>query len=134
MHASADPTAYTFATNLAKVLDDAEALGLPYIGTPSVPDRYGNTIDAWKRAAAEFNAYGAAAKTRGMRFYHHNHAENSLSPPTTRASAFTTSCLRKPTRGSSSSRWTFSGPMSPSTGSPAGRTAPPPPSNPSTTS
>ncbi|WP_050515361.1 sugar phosphate isomerase/epimerase [Streptomyces rimosus] len=74
-HASADPAAYTFATNLTKVLDDAETLGLPYIGTPSVPDRYGNTVDAWKRAAAEFNAYGAAARARGMRFYHHNHAE-----------------------------------------------------------
>lgn len=54
---------------------DAEALALPYIGTPSVPDRYGNTIDAWKRAAAEFHAYGAAARTRGMRFYRHHHAE-----------------------------------------------------------
>ncbi len=75
MRASADPTAYTFATNLTKVLGHAEALGLPYIGIPSVPDRYGNTIDAWKRAAAECNAYGVAAKTRGMRFYHHNHAE-----------------------------------------------------------
>ncbi|MFD7663936.1 sugar phosphate isomerase/epimerase family protein [Streptomyces sp. NPDC059788] len=74
-YASADPTAYTFATSLARVLDDAGALGLPYIGTPSVPDRYGNTVDAWKRAAAEFNAYGAAARARGMRFYHHNHAE-----------------------------------------------------------
>ncbi|MFH8344469.1 sugar phosphate isomerase/epimerase family protein [Streptomyces sp. NPDC018045] len=74
-YASADPTAYTFATNLTKVLDDAEALGLPHVGTPSGPDRYGNTVDAWKRAAAEFNAYGAAARARGLRFYHHNHAE-----------------------------------------------------------
>ncbi|OKI00776.1 xylose isomerase [Streptomyces sp. CB02923] len=74
-YASADPGAYTFATSLTKVLDDAEALGLPYVGTPSIPDRYGNTVDAWKRAAAEFNAYGAAARARGMRFYHHNHAE-----------------------------------------------------------
>ncbi|WP_030023187.1 sugar phosphate isomerase/epimerase family protein [Streptomyces monomycini] len=74
-YASADPTAYTFATALTRVLDDAEALGLPYVGTPSSPDRYGNTVDAWKRAADEFNAYGAAARARGMRFYHHNHAE-----------------------------------------------------------
>ncbi|MFH8568508.1 sugar phosphate isomerase/epimerase family protein [Streptomyces sp. NPDC017993] len=74
-YASTDPKAYTFATNLTQVLDDAEALGLPYVGTPSSPNRYGDTVDAWKRAAEEFNAYGAAAKARGLRFYHHNHAE-----------------------------------------------------------
>ncbi|MFJ9407900.1 sugar phosphate isomerase/epimerase family protein [Streptomyces sp. NPDC101393] len=74
-YASTDPKAYTFATNLTQVLDDAEALGLPYVGTPSSPNRYGDTVDAWKRAAEEFNTYGAAAKARGLRFYQHNHAE-----------------------------------------------------------
>lgn len=74
-YASTNPNAYTFATNLTRVLDDAEALGLPCVGTPSSPSRYGNTVDAWKRAAEEFNTYGAAAKARGLRFYHHNHAE-----------------------------------------------------------
>jgi sugar phosphate isomerase/epimerase len=72
---SNDPNAYTFATKLTQVLDDAEALGLPYIGTASSPARYGNTVDAWKRACAEFNTFGAAAKARGMRFYQHNHSE-----------------------------------------------------------
>ncbi|HEU5160612.1 MAG TPA: sugar phosphate isomerase/epimerase [Streptosporangiaceae bacterium] len=72
---SADPNAYTFATKLTQVLDDAEALGLPHIGTASSPARYGNTVDAWKRAADEFNAFGAAAAARGMKFYQHNHAE-----------------------------------------------------------
>jgi sugar phosphate isomerase/epimerase len=72
---SNDPNAYTFATKLTQVLDDAETLGLPYIGTASSPNRYGNTVDAWKRACAEFNTFGAAAKARGMRFYQHNHAE-----------------------------------------------------------
>ncbi|HEY7486891.1 MAG TPA: sugar phosphate isomerase/epimerase [Streptosporangiaceae bacterium] len=71
---SNNPAAYTFATNLTQVLDDAEALGLPYIGTASAPDRYGNTVDGWKRAAADFNAYGAAAAARGMKFYQHNHS------------------------------------------------------------
>ncbi|MGW7487747.1 sugar phosphate isomerase/epimerase family protein [Streptomyces sp. NPDC054786] len=74
-YSSTDPQAYTFATRLTQVLDDAEALGLPYVGTPSSPDRYGNTVDAWKRAAEEFNTYGAAARARGLRFYHHNHAD-----------------------------------------------------------
>ncbi|POX38872.1 xylose isomerase [Streptomyces sp. Ru73] len=71
---SSDPNAYTFATNLTKVLDDAEALGLPYVGTASAPDRYGNTVDGWKRAADDFNTYAAAARARGMYFYQHNHA------------------------------------------------------------
>ncbi|HZB28859.1 MAG TPA: sugar phosphate isomerase/epimerase [Streptosporangiaceae bacterium] len=72
---SSDPNAYTFATKLDQVLDDAAALDLPYIGTASSPARYGNTVDAWKRACAEFNAFGAAAAQRGMKFYQHNHAE-----------------------------------------------------------
>jgi sugar phosphate isomerase/epimerase len=71
---SNNPSAITFATNLTRVLDDAEALGLPHIGTASSPARYGNTVDAWKRAAEEFNTYGAAAAARGMKFYQHNHA------------------------------------------------------------
>jgi sugar phosphate isomerase/epimerase len=72
---SNDPAAYTFATRLTQVLDDAEALDLPFIGTASSPARYGNTVDAWKRACAEFNTFGAAAAARGMKFYQHNHAE-----------------------------------------------------------
>ncbi|MFJ4364529.1 sugar phosphate isomerase/epimerase family protein [Streptomyces chartreusis] len=72
---SDDPNAYTFAQNLTKVLDDAQALGLKHIGTASGPFRYGSTVDAWKRAAEEFNSYGAAARARGMKFYQHNHSE-----------------------------------------------------------
>ncbi|MFE9062669.1 sugar phosphate isomerase/epimerase family protein [Streptomyces violaceusniger] len=72
---SDDPKAYSFATNLTQVLDDAEALGLPHVGTASGPWRYGSTVDGWKRCAEEFNTYGAAAKARGMKFYQHNHAE-----------------------------------------------------------
>ncbi|MFD7401684.1 sugar phosphate isomerase/epimerase family protein [Streptomyces sp. NPDC059866] len=72
---SNDPNAYTFAQNLTKVLDDAEALGLKHIGTASGPFRYGSTVDAWKRAAEDFNTYGAAARARGMKFYQHNHSE-----------------------------------------------------------
>ncbi|GHH82041.1 sugar phosphate isomerase [Streptomyces sulfonofaciens] len=70
-----NPSAYTFAQNLTQVLDDAEALGLPHVGTASNPGRYGPTVDGWKRAAQEFNAYGAAARERGIKFYQHNHAE-----------------------------------------------------------
>ncbi|MDN3060128.1 MULTISPECIES: sugar phosphate isomerase/epimerase family protein [Streptomyces] len=72
---SDDPKAYTFATNLTQVLDDAEELGLPHVGTASGPWRYGTTVDGWKRCAEEFNTYGAAARARGLKFYQHNHAE-----------------------------------------------------------
>ncbi|MFF7259082.1 sugar phosphate isomerase/epimerase family protein [Streptomyces sp. NPDC008159] len=72
---SSDPNAYTFAQNLDKVLDDAQALGLKHIGTAAGPFRYGTTVDAMKRAAEEFNTYGAAARARGMKFYQHNHSE-----------------------------------------------------------
>lgn len=72
---SSDPNAYTFAQNLTKVLDDAQALGLKHIGTAAGPFRYGMTVDAMKRAAHEFNTYGAAARARGMKFYQHNHSE-----------------------------------------------------------
>ncbi|MFC4496151.1 sugar phosphate isomerase/epimerase family protein [Streptomyces ovatisporus] len=70
---SADPDDYTFDTQLERVLDDAAALGLPHVGTAAGPDRYGRTVDAWKRAAEDFNTYGAAARKRGLKFYQHNH-------------------------------------------------------------
>ena len=70
---SDNPDDYTFATQLDKVVDDAAALGLPHVGTAASPDRYGRTVDGWKRAAAEFNAYGEAARKRGLKFYQHNH-------------------------------------------------------------
>lgn len=70
-----NPDAYSFAQNLEQVLDDAETLGLEHIGTASGPFRYGDTVGAWKRAAEDFNTYGAAARARGMKFYQHNHGD-----------------------------------------------------------
>jgi sugar phosphate isomerase/epimerase len=64
-----------FLNNLDQVLDDAEEIGLPYIGTASSPGaRYGETVDGYRRAAEDFNRFGAAARARGMRFYQHNHS------------------------------------------------------------
>jgi sugar phosphate isomerase/epimerase len=72
---SADPTAYSFVTQLEQVLDDAEEIGLPYIGTASSPGaRYGETVEGYRRAAEDFNRFGAAARARGLRFYQHNHS------------------------------------------------------------
>jgi sugar phosphate isomerase/epimerase len=68
-----------FRDNLEQVLDDAETLGLRYIGTASEPDQLfpaaeRQTPDAYRRAAELYNQFGAAARARGMRFYHHNHS------------------------------------------------------------
>ena len=73
---SAVATDYSFVTQLEQVLDDAEEIGMRYIGTASRPgQRYGETVDGYRRAAEDFNRFGAAARARGMRFYHHHHSE-----------------------------------------------------------
>jgi sugar phosphate isomerase/epimerase len=68
-----------FRDNLGQVLDDAEALGLRFIGTAEAPDALfppeeRGTPDAYRRAAELFNDFGAAARERGLKFYQHNHA------------------------------------------------------------
>jgi sugar phosphate isomerase/epimerase len=68
-----------FRDNLTQVLDDAQTLGLSYIGTANAPDALfppaeRGTPDAYHRAAELFNSFGAAARARGLRFYQHNHA------------------------------------------------------------
>ena len=73
---SDNPSAYSFATQLDQVLDDAAEIGLPYIGTASSPgQRFGETVDGYRRAAEDFNRFGAAARERGLRFYQHNHSD-----------------------------------------------------------
>lgn len=130
---AADPNAYTFAQNLTQVLDDAEALGLKHIGTASGPGRYGNTVDGWKRAAEEFNTYGAAAKARGMKFYQHNHSDEfgfATDNPKVRLYDV---LLAETAPVSCTWRWTSSGRTRASSVSRRGPTAAPRPSNPSTT-
>ena len=126
---SDDPNAYTFAQNLTKVLDDAQALGLKHIGTASGPFRYGSTVDAWKRAAEEFNTYGAAARARGMKFYQHNHSDEFSFATDNPRSGSTTYCSPRPTPTWCSWRWTSSGRTRASSASPSGPTVPPRPSS-----
>jgi sugar phosphate isomerase/epimerase len=73
-----------FLTNIEQVLDDAENLGLPYVGTANSPGAvHGETTEGYKRAAEDFNNFGAAAAARGMRFYQHNHSGEFAIDPTT---------------------------------------------------
>jgi len=68
-----------FRDNLTQVLNDAEVLGLRYVGTANAPDALfppeeRGTPEAYSRAAVLFNGFGQAAKDRGIRFYQHNHS------------------------------------------------------------
>jgi sugar phosphate isomerase/epimerase len=64
-----------FLNNLEQVLNDAEEIGLPYVGTANSPGAvHGETVAGYQRAAEDFNRFGAAARARGIRFYQHNHS------------------------------------------------------------
>jgi sugar phosphate isomerase/epimerase len=59
--------------NTEAVLDDAEALGLRYVGVASPSNTVPVTHAGYAAMAEEFNAFGAAARRRGLKFYFHNH-------------------------------------------------------------
>src|SRR5215475_864310 len=53
-------------------LDIAEILGMPHLGTASIPTN-GRTRADWEAAAENFNRWGAQAAARGIKLYQHNH-------------------------------------------------------------
>ena len=60
-------------TDTKAVLDDAETLGLHYVGVASPPAGTPQRTTATRRSATEFNTFGAAAVRAGYKFYFHNH-------------------------------------------------------------
>jgi sugar phosphate isomerase/epimerase len=56
------------------VLDEAQALGMQYVGLPGL---FGNaqptTVAGFRSVAREMNRFGREAADRGLRFYYHNH-------------------------------------------------------------
>lgn len=69
---------------MEQILDDAETLGLPYVGVSLVVPA-NTTVDGWRQTAEEYNTYGAAAAERGIKFYFHNHFQEwtlTDQPPT----------------------------------------------------
>ena len=58
---------------LETVLDEAEALGMPYVGVPGIFPPPPPEVSEWRSLARELNRYGEAAADRGLRFYYHNH-------------------------------------------------------------
>jgi sugar phosphate isomerase/epimerase len=71
MHVSYD----RFHDDLTAVLDEAEMLGVDYVGLAWIPHPEGEPFspDMARSAAADFNAWGEAASERGLTFYYHNH-------------------------------------------------------------
>ncbi len=60
-------------TQLDTVLDEAELLGMQYVGLPGVFPQT-QTRAAYRQLARDMNRWGEAAADRGLRFYYHNHA------------------------------------------------------------
>ena len=56
--------------DMGQVLAAATVVGHQYIICPFYQAR---TLDDWRRAADEFNRFGAAARARGVQFAYHNH-------------------------------------------------------------
>jgi sugar phosphate isomerase/epimerase len=82
-HSDATPT------TMNKVLDDAQTLGMPYVGIADAPNAQPLApVSTWQQSADDMNKMGAAAKKRGLRFYWHNHSSEftiCADSPTTRA-------------------------------------------------
>ena len=74
----------TFRTNLAFEIERCQILGMGYIGTANrptdsvnAPDSIGgpHSVEGYKRAAAEFNAWGETCAAAGLKLYQHNHTD-----------------------------------------------------------
>lgn len=69
MHAGYD----RFRDNIDELLDEAEALGVEFVGIASIPREGSFTVEQAREAAADFNSFGEAASARGFQFFYHNH-------------------------------------------------------------
>jgi sugar phosphate isomerase/epimerase len=58
---------------LDTVLDEAETLGMQYVGVPGIFPNPPATRASYQALAREFNRYAERVADRGMRFYYHNH-------------------------------------------------------------
>ncbi len=84
------------ARTVESALDEAEALGQPYVGTAGITIPTGivdgvgepQTADRYRELAKLANEWGAAARARGMRAYLHVHYWEFGTDPTTGESLF----------------------------------------------
>lgn len=66
-------------SDLDRVMEDAQTLGLQYITCPSVPKERRQTKDDFARLADLFNQVGAHVEEAGMQFAYHNHNHEFVS-------------------------------------------------------
>jgi sugar phosphate isomerase/epimerase len=62
--------------NIEVVLDEAETLGIEWVGIAIPPGDVPRTVAGYQALAEEYNEFGAAARERGLRFYFHNHPDD----------------------------------------------------------
>jgi sugar phosphate isomerase/epimerase len=67
------PSAHFGYDDFESRLDYAKELGAEYVVCSSIPKTIANSADGYKRAADQYNAWGAKAKTMGLKFGFHNH-------------------------------------------------------------
>ena len=67
------PSGHFDYNGLSEKFDYARELGVDYMVCPILPEKMWNSLDDYKRAAGQFNKWGARAQSMGMRFAFHNH-------------------------------------------------------------
>jgi sugar phosphate isomerase/epimerase len=67
------PSAHFGYDDFESRFDYAKELGVEYVVCSSIPKTIANSADGYKRGADQYNAWGAKAKTMGLKFGFHNH-------------------------------------------------------------
>ncbi len=67
------PSAHFGYEGFESRFDYANELGVEYVVCSSIPKSVANSADGYKRAAEQYNVWGAEARKRGLRFGFHNH-------------------------------------------------------------
>lgn len=67
------PSGHFDYDGLDSKLDYARELGLEYVVCPMLPRSMWNSLDGFKKAAAQFNVWGEQVQKMGMHFAFHNH-------------------------------------------------------------
>jgi len=61
-------------TNIDKIIADCSEAGIKYLVLPSLPGKWGRSLDGYKEAADFFNLAGEKCRKEGMKFGFHNHS------------------------------------------------------------
>jgi sugar phosphate isomerase/epimerase len=67
------PSAHFGYDDFASRLEYAKELGVENVVCSSIPQSIANSADGYKRGAEQYNAWGAQAKSMGLKFGFHNH-------------------------------------------------------------